>query len=56
MATVDAADLLGLTESVGEVHSGKSADLVAVDGDPLADLHALEQVRFVMQGGVVARQ
>ena len=56
MATVDAADLLGLTESVGEVHSGKYADLVAVDGDPLADLHALDQVRFVMQGGVVARQ
>ena len=56
MATVDAADLLGLTGAIGEVHPGAYADLLAVEGDPLADLHALDQVRFVMRGGVVARQ
>jgi imidazolonepropionase-like amidohydrolase len=37
----------------GVVTPGASADLIAVDGDPLKDVHALEQVRFVMKGGVV---
>ena len=51
-ATVAAADLLGWSDRVGTVETGKFADVVAVQGDPLADITRLEQVRFVMKGGV----
>ena len=51
-ATVVAADLLGWSDRVGTVETGKFADVVAVQGDPLADITRLEQVRFVMKGGV----
>ena len=51
-ATVAAADLLGWSDRVGTVETGKFADVVAVQGDPLADVTRLEQVRFVMKGGV----
>lgn len=54
-ATVEAAALLGLEKDCGSIEAGKRADLVAVDGDPLKDLHALEAVRFVMQKGKVVR-
>ncbi len=52
-ATVNAADLLGWSDRVGTIEAGKFADLVAVNGDPLADVHVLENVRFVMKGGDV---
>jgi len=52
-ATVNAADLLGWSDRVGSVAPGRYADLVAVDGDPLADIRELERVRFVMKGGTV---
>jgi imidazolonepropionase-like amidohydrolase len=52
-ATVNAADLLGWRDRVGTVGPGLLADLVAVDGDPLQDVTALEQIRFVMKGGRV---
>ena len=52
-ATVNAADLLGWGGKVGRIAPGFYADLIAVDGDPAADVHALERVRFVMKGGVV---
>jgi imidazolonepropionase-like amidohydrolase len=52
-ATADAAELLGIADSVGTVAVGKVADLLAVDGDPLADVRVLERVKFVMKGGVV---
>ena len=51
-ATVNAADLLGW-KMVGEIAPGKYADLVAVDGDPLADVTLLEKIPFVMKGGEV---
>ncbi|MGB8694758.1 MAG: amidohydrolase family protein [Steroidobacteraceae bacterium] len=51
-ATVVAAELLGWGDRLGSVATGKFADLVAVQGDPLADVKRLEQVRFVMKGGV----
>jgi imidazolonepropionase-like amidohydrolase len=54
-ATVNAADLLGWSDRVGSVRVGRYADLVAVDGDPLADITQLERVQFVMKGGVVYR-
>ncbi|HEV3470026.1 MAG TPA: amidohydrolase family protein [Pyrinomonadaceae bacterium] len=54
-ATTYAAELLGLRDAVGAVEAGKLADLVAVEGDPLAEAAALGRVRFVMKGGVVIR-
>jgi imidazolonepropionase-like amidohydrolase len=50
-----AAALLGLDKTVGTLEAGKEADVVAVPGDPLADIHATERVRFVMKGGKVYR-
>ena len=55
-ATVNAADLLGWSDRVGSVQPGRFADIVAVNGDPLADIHELERVSFVMKGGVVYKQ
>src|SRR5580698_4479383 len=54
-ATVNNADLLGWPDKVGTVEAGKFADLIAVDGDPLADVTTLERVKFVMKGGEVVR-
>jgi imidazolonepropionase-like amidohydrolase len=53
MATANAADLLGWSDRVGTVAPGRFADLIAVNGDPLADVTELERVQFVMKGGVV---
>lgn len=52
-ATVAAADLLGISDLVGTLETGKQADLIAVDGDPLSDIHAMKDVVFVMKGGAV---
>jgi imidazolonepropionase-like amidohydrolase len=52
-ATVTAAELLGIDQEVGTVEAGKLADLIAVDGDPLADIGELESVDFVMKEGEV---
>src|SRR5215469_7082266 len=55
-ATVTAAELLGVKDSLGTVESGKLADIVAVPGDPLSDVSVMEKVDFVMKGGVVYRR
>jgi imidazolonepropionase-like amidohydrolase len=52
-ATINAADLLGWTKTVGTIEEGKWADLIAVDGDPTKDVTTLEHVKFVMKGGNV---
>jgi imidazolonepropionase-like amidohydrolase len=52
-ATVQAAQLLGMAGQIGIIAPGAQADLMAVRGDPLADVAALEKVVFVMKGGVV---
>jgi imidazolonepropionase-like amidohydrolase len=54
-ATVNAAELLGLTSEVGTIERGKSADLIAVAGDPLADVTVLKRVSFVMARGKVVK-
>ena len=53
--TTNAAEMLGWQDRVGAVEPGKLADLIAVAGDPLADISELERVRFVMKGGEVIR-
>lgn len=53
--TVNAAEMLGWADKVGTIEPGKFADLIAVSGDPVADVTELERVRFVMKGGQVVR-
>ena len=52
-ATVNAADLLGLSNEIGTIAAGKSADIIAVTGDPVADVRLLKKVDFVMARGSV---
>ena len=54
-ATVDAADDIGRARDVGRIAPGLYGDLIAVAGDPLADVRTLERVAWVMKGGVVAK-
>lgn len=54
-ATVNAAELLGLSAEIGTLEAGKAADLVAVAGDPLKDVGVLKSIGFVMKGGVVVK-
>jgi len=54
-ATVNAADLLGLGGEIGTIEPGKSADIIAVSGDPLADVKILKRVEFVMAQGEVIK-
>jgi len=54
-ATRSAAELLGATDQVGTVQPGRLADLVAMDGDPLANPALFRKVSFVMKGGEVVR-
>lgn len=55
-ATVGAADLLGIEDQTGRIAEGLQADLVAVAGNPLEEIDILEQIVFVMKGGVVYKQ
>jgi imidazolonepropionase-like amidohydrolase len=50
------AEILGWSDRIGTVEKGKLADIVAVPGDPLADITAVERVGFVMKGGTVYRE
>jgi imidazolonepropionase-like amidohydrolase len=55
-ATVKSAELLKVAGQVGVIHAGAYADLMAVKGDPIADVGALRNVEFVMKDGVVVRR
>jgi imidazolonepropionase-like amidohydrolase len=54
-ATTSAAELMGQSANIGAVAPGRFADMIAVSGDPLADITMLERVAHVMQGGRVVR-
>ena len=55
-ATISAATLIGKPEEFGSIRAGQFADLIAVDGDPIADIRQLEHVTFVMKEGVIYKQ
>jgi imidazolonepropionase-like amidohydrolase len=55
-ATRNAAELLGISDQIGTVEAGKLADIVAVPGNPLNDITALERVGFVMKDGQVYKK
>ncbi|MCX6206429.1 MAG: amidohydrolase family protein [Bacteroidetes bacterium] len=52
-ATVNAADLLGVSDILGSIEKGKYADIIAVDGDPTKDVQVMGKVSFVMKNGIV---
>ena len=52
-ATLNAADLLGLSANIGSIEPGKWADIIAVEGNPLTDIKQVQDVKFVMKSGVV---
>jgi imidazolonepropionase-like amidohydrolase len=55
MATTTNAEIIGVQDSVGTIEKGKLADIIAVSGDPLADISEMQRVKFVMKGGQVVR-
>ncbi|RLA01295.1 MAG: amidohydrolase family protein, partial [Gammaproteobacteria bacterium] len=55
-ATVNSADLLDKTSSLGTIEVGKQADIIATDQSPLDNIEALLSVGFVMKGGKVYKQ
>lgn len=52
-ATLNAAELLGMRDQIGSIEEGKSADIIAVDKDPLEDISELKNITFVMKSGVI---
>jgi imidazolonepropionase-like amidohydrolase len=52
-ATIRGAELLRMEKQIGSIEAGKLADIIAVEGDPLADIHAMKRVVFVMKAGQV---
>jgi imidazolonepropionase-like amidohydrolase len=54
-ATVNAATMLGKDKDVGSLEPGHYANLIALKGDPLADITVMEHIAFVMQGGKIIR-
>ena len=55
-ATMVPAKYLGIDDKLGSLEAGKIADIVAVPGDPIADVHTLEHVSFVMKEGVIYKR
>ena len=55
-ATKSAADLLGITAIAGSIEKGKTADIIAVDDDPIKNISILQSVTFVMKSGLIYKQ
>ena len=56
LGTIQGARAVGMQDKVGTIEVGKFADIVAVPGDPLADVTVMEKVDFAMKGGVIYRK
>ena len=54
-ATINAADLLGMSNKIGTIEAGKYADIIAVEGNPLEDISVLKNVQFVMKEGAIIK-
>ena len=54
-ATINAADLLGMSNKIGSIEEGKYADIIAVEYDPLKDISVLKTVQFVMKEGKIIK-
>ena len=54
--TSEAAEFLGMNEQIGSIKKGLKADLVAIDGDPLGDIYAIENIKLVMKNGNIIFQ
>jgi len=55
-ATIVPARYLGIADRLGSIEAGKTADIVAVPGDPRSDIHVMERVNFVMKEGVIYKR
>jgi imidazolonepropionase-like amidohydrolase len=55
-ATINAADLLGMRDSIGSIAPGTLADIIAVSEDPMRNIKTMEHVDFVMRSGTVYLQ
>jgi len=55
-ATVNSAELLGIADRAGAIRAGNWADVIAVSGNPLADISRLREVAFVMKAGRVYKR
>ena len=52
MATSINARIIDMQDKIGVIKAGKSADIIAVDGNPLLDIAALDKIKMVMKGGI----
>ena len=52
-ATISAAELLGIKDTLGTIEIGKIADIIAIKGNPLEDISTLQNVKFVMKNGII---
>ena len=55
-ATVVASEMLKINDKYGSIESNKIADIIAVDGNPIKDITALQKVVFVMKDGVIYKR
>ncbi len=55
-ATLRGAELMQMQNDIGTIEAGKYADVIAVQGNPLADIAVMQKVSFVMKGGVVFKK
>ena len=55
-ATKIGAELLGIEDRLGTIEIGKTADIIAVKGDPIKDISVLQNVSFVMKNGIIYKR
>ena len=55
-ATKIGAELLGVEDKLGSIEIGKTADIIAVKGDPIKDISVLQNISFVMKNGIIYKK